>query len=885
MFISLDIDSCLPPEQAPTCNEACDFSDWNGDSWTLLFRQTNIGTYLSKEEWKSHNTADASSSDFSILSTLGTKFRGADSKFHFKMRWSSPDSSYIPTDEEQIHVSTSDCNVVGSPAVSCSGVYTKQASLLNGKPTYVLDLGGDGQCKFYSDALGYSNAAVWHLESTACGRTYLNSIDGALAGVPTTNWESGFVISITVQMYQEWKQSSNPMDPDYDTVAGYESVASSFSDPSWGGLKHSSKETALLDGGAFSDGTVHYAVGATESCESCDYFQMIELELWIATPTDDPIAVTVNGITTTQARTRVGEKIWLDRNFTIAKLPEVMVGGILLQGFYQHYAIITTPGESCTSNSMVAITDDDECIAAARALKNPGIPNPGSGPSAGRELLGEPLNSTLSTIDEKLVPWGCFYNVSRLPPDHVTTTTTIRGGLVMSSDTSNSAHSVARYVPPVTQIGSAPEEEAEMTSKWYWPICKRGPSPLQTVHRGSCEDAGCHAMANEAECRTAAHVLGWPTDITNKSEHEHAPGCSTVARNGRIPTTSFNYWRSQDASDADAVAAMQGTCGQVAVYCQHPTYGPLVRQMCPVTCNCSTTATCGAYDAVCACRCPTDVVSIRVTAATEIHLAICTQQSCIKEGTIEYDSDVLTRTLMADGWKQRSYAVSFQGGSVPTSLEVLSKRVESIVTLPANITRAATFFLSLNPVGSHALKRGMKSVEVASGRPALQSSTIHGGMASRAVESSVAIMNMWFTLGISLSGACSYTSTESNPWWRVDLETPKSVAEVSVLGRSNTLLNFEIRVGSTDHWNANLECGATQLSAVDGQPLIVACGITGQYVYIVSPTGSGKARLSICAVEVRVEECTSINCGQASPPTGPSAAQGYMVTLVDSLFI
>jgi len=54
--------------------------------WVLLFRQTK-GTYLDAANWMRHNADDPSSAAYSILDTT-EDFRGADGKFHFKLKWS-----------------------------------------------------------------------------------------------------------------------------------------------------------------------------------------------------------------------------------------------------------------------------------------------------------------------------------------------------------------------------------------------------------------------------------------------------------------------------------------------------------------------------------------------------------------------------------------------------------------------------------------------------------------------------------------------------------------------------------------------------------------------------------------------------------------------------
>ena len=64
---------------------------------------------------------------------------------------------------------------------------------------------------------------------------------------------------------------------------------------------------------------------------------------------------------------------------------------------------------------------------------------------------------------------------------------------------------------------------------------------------------------------------------------------------------------------------------------------------------------------------------------------------------------------------------------------------------------------------------------MAAGKPTSQSSTGHGGSSSRAVDG-----NDDTSWG---SSSCTHTNSESNPWWRVDLEQELAVETVTLTNR------------------------------------------------------------------------------------------------------
>jgi len=86
------------------------------------------------------------------------------------------------------------------------------------------------------------------------------------------------------------------------------------------------------------------------------------------------------------------------------------------------------------------------------------------------------------------------------------------------------------------------------------------------------------------------------------------------------------------------------------------------------------------------------------------------------------------------------------------------------------------------------------SLDLALNQPASQVSTVHDGVASRAVDGKT-------TTSYS-QGSCTHTHYSTDPWWRVDLGSSLPVAEVVIVNRAcggecaTYLTNFEIRIGN-----------------------------------------------------------------------------------------
>lgn len=97
-----------------------------------------------------------------------------------------------------------------------------------------------------------------------------------------------------------------------------------------------------------------------------------------------------------------------------------------------------------------------------------------------------------------------------------------------------------------------------------------------------------------------------------------------------------------------------------------------------------------------------------------------------------------------------------------------------------------------------------KGENFALGKPARQSTTTHGGVASRAVDGK---STKYYS-----SGTCTRTDQETSPWWRVDLGQRVAVTRVKIVNRQSygkRLCGFEIRIGDSlaNYGTTNMRCG------------------------------------------------------------------------------
>ena len=138
--------------------------------------------------------------------------------------------------------------------------------------------------------------------------------------------------------------------------------------------------------------------------------------------------------------------------------------------------------------------------------------------------------------------------------------------------------------------------------------------------------------------------------------------------------------------------------------------------------------------------------------------------------------------------------------------------------------------------------------EVAQGKPAAQSSTNAGGVASRAVDGNT---NPIFT-----GGSITHTSTETNPWWRVDLGYSAFVANIGLWNRGDNgnelrLNGFTVLVGDTPDGDDGGPGSSPSCIADQPYPDLsvnLPCGLPGRYVWI-QVLGTSKI-LSLAEVKV-----------------------------------
>ena len=132
--------------------------------------------------------------------------------------------------------------------------------------------------------------------------------------------------------------------------------------------------------------------------------------------------------------------------------------------------------------------------------------------------------------------------------------------------------------------------------------------------------------------------------------------------------------------------------------------------------------------------------------------------------------------------------------------------------------------------------------------PTAQSSTDYGGISLNAVDGNT---NVAFG-----EGSCTHTQTESNAWWRVDLETTRSVKSVKIWNRADSpgasgrLEGFEVWIGfDASSYSANLRCLAGGTAPLNPPHEVhVSCIGTGRYLFVALP-GSDRV-LNMCEVEV-----------------------------------
>eukprot|EP00058_Branchiostoma_floridae_P021560 XP_002607050.1 hypothetical protein BRAFLDRAFT_68168 [Branchiostoma floridae] len=141
--------------------------------------------------------------------------------------------------------------------------------------------------------------------------------------------------------------------------------------------------------------------------------------------------------------------------------------------------------------------------------------------------------------------------------------------------------------------------------------------------------------------------------------------------------------------------------------------------------------------------------------------------------------------------------------------------------------------------------RGATDPNIASGRPASQSSVAWGGSPGRAVDGNR--NSHW------RGNSCTHTNGENDPWWYVDLGRTVTVDHVTIVNRrdccSERITPFDVHVGYSPDIVRNPTCGGHHHFPPAEYEHVVHCrGMRGRYVGIRLP---GKSRtLTLCEVEV-----------------------------------
>ncbi|XP_049335301.1 fucolectin [Astyanax mexicanus] len=103
-------------------------------------------------------------------------------------------------------------------------------------------------------------------------------------------------------------------------------------------------------------------------------------------------------------------------------------------------------------------------------------------------------------------------------------------------------------------------------------------------------------------------------------------------------------------------------------------------------------------------------------------------------------------------------------------------------------------------------------------------------------------------------GSCSHTSTQNNPWWRVDLLYKYKITSITITNRgdccANRINGAEIRVGNSLYNNGNSNTRVAVVSSIlPGKSVTFKLSnISGRYVNVILP-GYNRI-LTLCEVEV-----------------------------------
>jgi len=141
-----------------------------------------------------------------------------------------------------------------------------------------------------------------------------------------------------------------------------------------------------------------------------------------------------------------------------------------------------------------------------------------------------------------------------------------------------------------------------------------------------------------------------------------------------------------------------------------------------------------------------------------------------------------------------------------------------------------------------------------------QSTSAHGGVASRAIDGSAA--TSWS------QGSCTHTNAEKNPWWEVDLGSTQKIKAIAITGRGDCcegrLSGFTVSVDGT-------EC-ATKVSIGKGETKLVTCNAVGKTLRVGKSNAKADA-FTICEVKVAAEALTATaKVGKSKAAQAPTTA-------------
>ena len=278
--------------------------------WQLAFRQT-VGKnqrLWKKGEW-SRNTNNPKADNFSVLDQL-EKYRQADGKFTFQMRW--PKSGEQNTWRQKTNpVTRTEGGVDGYQAIQISHTdnrwgglehNTESSSLLDGSVDHRNWYYAIGTTTPWKDGLPAWSDPTDQVELYVGVELPLDEKNWQLVFRQTVGgrdgwWKKGqwsrntdnpradnFSILDQLEKYRQadgkftfqmrwpnsgsrhintWRQQSNPVTRTQGGVDGYREIQIAHSDHYWRGLEHNSGKESLLDG-SVDHGHWYYAVGSTE---------------------------------------------------------------------------------------------------------------------------------------------------------------------------------------------------------------------------------------------------------------------------------------------------------------------------------------------------------------------------------------------------------------------------------------------------------------------------------------------------------------------------------------------------------------------------------------------------------------------------------------------